>query len=158
MYVNWCVQGLFQGLFQATRADFRQNVLQVTDRPTTLETYGARGVRDYGSGRSEPWSHGLSPNNSIRPVRVDGVGAVVVYSSGMKIFEDMMTLGSVVERVRKQQGATPIELAQMFNVGVRFVRDLEDGKRTIQMDKLMRVLEVLGIALAYDLPPNAEVE
>lgn len=76
----------------------------------------------------------------------------------MKIFEDMMTLGSVVERVRKQQGATQIELAQMSNVGVRFVRDLEDGKRTIQMDKLMRVLEVLGIALAYDLPPNAEVE
>lgn len=76
----------------------------------------------------------------------------------MKIFQDMKTLGKVVEHVRKQQGATQIELAQISKVGVRFVRDLEDGKPTIRIDKLMRVISVLGIALAYDLPPNMDEE
>lgn len=70
----------------------------------------------------------------------------------MCIFHDMKTLGRQVETVRRQQGATQLQLAQMSNVGVRFVRDLEDGKSTVQFDKVMAVLAVLGIALAYDLP------
>jgi len=72
------------------------------------------------------------------------------------IFHSVTELGLAVERVRKQQHATQVQLAQMANVGVRFVRDLEDGKATVQMDKVMRVLDVLGVAMAFDLPPGSE--
>jgi len=75
----------------------------------------------------------------------------------MNVFKDIKDLGKAVETVRCQQGATQILLAQMANVGVRFVRDLEDGKETVQMNKVMKVLAVLGIDLAYDLPPGSGV-
>lgn len=72
----------------------------------------------------------------------------------MRIFTGAEELGKAVETVRKRQGATQVQLAQMSHVGVRFVRDLEDGKKTVRLDKVMRVLSVLGIALAFDLPPD----
>ena len=59
----------------------------------------------------------------------------------------MSDIATVVRSERKRQGATQVELAQMANVGVRFLRDVEDGKPTVQFDKLMRVLTTLGIAL-----------
>jgi len=74
----------------------------------------------------------------------------------MNVFKDSKTLGNVVERVRRRQGATQVQLAQMANVGVRFVRDLEDGKETVQMNKVLKVLAVLGIDLSYDLPMSNE--
>ena len=74
----------------------------------------------------------------------------------MILFNSVEELGKSVARVRKQQGATQVQLAQMSNVGVRFVRDLEDGKPTVQMNKVLKVLSVLGIAVAYDNPPGSE--
>ena len=59
----------------------------------------------------------------------------------------MSEIAEVVRSERKRQGATQIELAQMANVGVRFLRDVEDGKPTVQLDKLLRVLTTLGITL-----------
>lgn len=75
----------------------------------------------------------------------------------MTVFQSVRELGQIVESVRKRQGATQIQLAQMSNVGVRFVRDLEDGKPTAQMDKVLKVLSVLGIAVGYECPPGCEV-
>lgn len=75
----------------------------------------------------------------------------------MSVFRVVSEIGKVVERVRKEQGATQIQLAQMANVGVRFVRDLEDGKPTIQMDKMMKVLDVLGVRLSYEVPGEMKV-
>lgn len=75
----------------------------------------------------------------------------------MAIFQSVRELGRIVKSVRKRQGATQIQLAQMSNVGVRFVRDLEDGKPTVQMNKVLKVLAVLGIAVGYDCPPGCEV-
>ena len=50
-----------------------------------------------------------------------------------------------VRSARKEQKATQVELAQFANVGTRFVRDVEDGKESVQFDKLMRVLSTLGL-------------
>ena len=55
----------------------------------------------------------------------------------------------MVQKERKRQGATQIELSQMANVGVRFLRDVEDGKASVHFDKLMRILAVLGIAVDF---------
>ena len=64
----------------------------------------------------------------------------------------MADIADVVRRERKRQGATQIELSQVANVGIRFLRDVEDGKPSVHFDKLMRVLSVLGITV--DILPN----
>ncbi|PCI37512.1 MAG: transcriptional regulator [Rhodospirillaceae bacterium] len=56
-------------------------------------------------------------------------------------------LGHVVRDVRKEQGLTQEDLAGMTGVGRRFVSDLEQGKETAQLGKVLLVLGVLGIAL-----------
>ncbi len=56
-------------------------------------------------------------------------------------------LADFVRMERKRQKVSQLRLSQLANVGVRFVRDLEDGKKTVQFDKLRSVLETLGIAI-----------
>ena len=56
-------------------------------------------------------------------------------------------LAEIVRRERKRQKVSQIRLSQLADVGVRFVRDLEDGKETVQLDKVLAVLETLGIAI-----------
>jgi len=59
----------------------------------------------------------------------------------------MKEIATWVRTARKAQKATQVELAQFANVGTRFVRDVEDGKESVQFDKLMRVLSTLGLRL-----------
>ena len=61
----------------------------------------------------------------------------------------MSDIAVMVQSERKRQGATQIELSQMANVGVRFLRDVEDGKPSVHFDKLMRILVVLGITVDF---------
>lgn len=56
-------------------------------------------------------------------------------------------LAEIVRQERKRQKVSQIRLAQLADVGIRFVRDLEDGKETVQLDKVLNVLETLGIAI-----------
>ena len=56
-------------------------------------------------------------------------------------------LAEIVRRERRRQKVSQIRLSQLADVGVRFVRDLEDGKETVQLDKVLAVLETLGISV-----------
>lgn len=49
---------------------------------------------------------------------------------------------------RRQVGITQLELAEKSGVGLRFIRDLEQGKKTIRMDKANQVLYMFGHELA----------
>ena len=53
-----------------------------------------------------------------------------------------------VKRRRKQLGMTQVDLAERAGVGLRFVRDLEQGKQTLRMDKVNQVLALFGHVLA----------
>lgn len=56
----------------------------------------------------------------------------------------------VAEYVRKQRKAskmTQIELADLTGVGLRFVRDLEQGKPNLMTDKVNQVLQFFGATL-----------
>ena len=65
-------------------------------------------------------------------------------------------LAEIVRRERKRQKVSQIRLSQLADVGVRFVRDLEDGKETVQLDKVLAVLETLGIAIELSTPGDDE--
>ena len=65
-------------------------------------------------------------------------------------------LAEIVRRERKRQKVSQIRLSQLADVGVRFVRDLEDGKETVQLDKVLAVLETLGIAIELSTPGGDE--
>lgn len=45
---------------------------------------------------------------------------------------------------RKKLGLTQPQLAQKAGVGLRFIRDLEQGKETLRMDKVNQVLKLFG--------------
>ena len=56
-------------------------------------------------------------------------------------------IASQIKILRKKNGLTQIEFAKRAGVGLRFLRELEQGKATIRMDKLMQVLDFLGYYL-----------
>ena len=58
-----------------------------------------------------------------------------------------MTLSAHIKQKRKKNGLTQVELALRSGVGLRFVRDLEQGKQTLRMDKVNDVLALFGETL-----------
>ena len=46
--------------------------------------------------------------------------------------------------MRKLHNLTQIDLSEKSGVGLRFVRDLEQGKQTIRLDKVNQVLNLFG--------------
>lgn len=59
----------------------------------------------------------------------------------------MQNIISQIKDLRKKNGLTQIEFAKRVGVGLRFLRELEQGKKTVRMDKLMQVLDFLGYHL-----------
>ena len=55
-----------------------------------------------------------------------------------------MDLGEYIRDKRKRFKLTQVELAERSGVGVRFVRELERGKNTVQLDKVNQVLALFG--------------
>ena len=59
-----------------------------------------------------------------------------------------MTLSEYIKQKRKKNGLSQVELAERTGVGLRFVRELEQGKQTLRMDKVNDVLALFGDCLA----------
>ena len=55
-----------------------------------------------------------------------------------------MKIAAFVKAKRKNLGLTQIILAQKAGVGLRFVRDLEQEKSTLRLDKVNQVLDLFG--------------
>ena len=56
----------------------------------------------------------------------------------------MEQLSDFVKEKRKKIGLTQPQLAERAGVGLRFIRELEQGKKTLQMDKVNLVLFLFG--------------
>lgn len=54
------------------------------------------------------------------------------------------SLASYVKQMRKQYGLTQTDLSEKAGVGLRFVRELEQGKQTLRLDKVNQVLNLFG--------------
>lgn len=57
-------------------------------------------------------------------------------------------LGSAVRLARKRQGLTQPALAMVSGCGIRFIVDLESGKPTCQIGKVLQVISSLGMTLS----------
>ena len=55
-----------------------------------------------------------------------------------------MILSEFVKDKRNAARLTQPELAEKAGVGLRFVRDLEQGKETVRLDKVNQVLQLFG--------------
>lgn len=54
-------------------------------------------------------------------------------------------LGEVIRTERRRQGMTQAELAGLADVGVTFLSQLENGKGSAELGKVLQVLTMLGI-------------
>lgn len=65
-----------------------------------------------------------------------------------------MTINSItdiseaVKKRRKSLGLTQSECAEMCNVGNRFFSELENGKETLHIGKVINCLQILGINIS----------
>ncbi len=64
-------------------------------------------------------------------------------------------IGSLIRATRKRQGLRQGELAAAANVGVRFLIELEGGKPTAQLGKVLSVLSALGVTIDLKRPDEA---
>ncbi len=56
----------------------------------------------------------------------------------------MTSLSKYVKGMRKEYGLTQVDLSQKSGVGLRFVREMEQGKETLRLDKVNQVLALFG--------------
>jgi y4mF family transcriptional regulator len=59
----------------------------------------------------------------------------------------MNNLSAFIKYQRKKLGLTQEELATKAGVGIRFIREMEQGKKTLQLDKIEQVLNLFGFRL-----------
>lgn len=57
----------------------------------------------------------------------------------------MNSIADFVKKSRKEAGLTQEEFAMRSDLGLRFIRDLEQGKPTVRMDKVNITLEMFGM-------------
>ncbi|HHT03267.1 MAG TPA: helix-turn-helix transcriptional regulator [Bacteroidales bacterium] len=60
---------------------------------------------------------------------------------------ERLSLKEFVKAKRKESGLTQQELAEKSGVGLRFIRELEQEKPTLRMDKVNQILVLFGAEL-----------
>ncbi|MBZ3936034.1 helix-turn-helix domain-containing protein [Methanimicrococcus blatticola] len=69
--------------------------------------------------------------------------------------EKHLTLSEYVKIERKKANLTQLELSKKAGVGLRFIREMEQGKETLRMDKVNQVLFLFSSELGV-VPLNEE--
>lgn len=67
-----------------------------------------------------------------------------------KGYNDMQKtiLTDTIKQLRKQHGLTQEQLAMKSGVGLNFVREMEQGKATVRLDKVNQVLNLFNYEMA----------
>lgn len=73
-------------------------------------------------------------------------------NNAMKI-ADSKSLGAAVREARRALGVTQDQLALTSGTNRRFIVELEQGKPTAQIGKVLQVLKTLGCSLDLTMPP-----
>lgn len=66
------------------------------------------------------------------------------------IIKDTENLGRAIRHQRKSMGLSQLNAAGLCGVGERFLSELERGKPTVELGKVLQVLNRLGLHLVLD--------
>lgn len=66
---------------------------------------------------------------------------------GETVIADATALGQAIRRRRREQRLTQTELADLADLSAVFVNEVERGKPTAQIGRVLRLLRTLGIDL-----------
>lgn len=66
--------------------------------------------------------------------------------------EDYSYIGKIIRFHRKKARLTQIELANLAGIGKTVVFDVENGKLSIQLTSLLKILHILNIKLDFNGP------
>lgn len=61
-------------------------------------------------------------------------------------------IANLVHYYRKQSGLSQQELARLAGVGKTVIFDIEKGKKTVQLNTLLKVLDILNIQMQFQPP------
>ena len=61
-------------------------------------------------------------------------------------------ISNLIHYYRKQSGLTQQELAGIAGVGKTVIYDIENGKETVRLSTLLKILEVLNIQIKFEPP------
>lgn len=64
---------------------------------------------------------------------------------------DLVQIGKRIQERRKQKGYTQEQLADMMNVSIQMVSNLERGNKAIRIDNLINLCQILQISTDYIL-------
>ena len=56
----------------------------------------------------------------------------------------MQEIGQLIKKLRKKYNMTQVEFSIKSGLGLRFIRELESGKQTARIDKLIEALNFFG--------------
>lgn len=70
------------------------------------------------------------------------------------IIASVKDFGALIRTARKKVHMNQAQLAAASGVGERFIRDLEKGKPSCQLEKALLVARMLGIKFDAILPPT----
>lgn len=76
-----------------------------------------------------------------------GKNYVLTVVSTMQTITDTRALGAAIRACRKSSGLTQAEAAALCGVGIRFLSEIENGKPTAHIGKVIKVITGLGLAL-----------
>ena len=110
--------------------------IKPSSRWAPIRTHGGQSSRSVRMGISGRGCVGFHPDRDDRLVRVESAAA----------------LGQAAKAQRQRLGMTQAELALVAGVGVRFIGELEAGKPSLQLERVVRVVGALGFQLQLVLP------
>lgn len=82
----------------------------------------------------------------------------ITVTTGSVINMDSINIGKMVRHYRKERRLSQMELAGLAGVGKAVVFDVEKGKETIQLNSLLKILNVLNIRLKFMTPLRLTTE
>ena len=76
-----------------------------------------------------------------------------------RVYNDIVNkIAEFIKQKRKEYGLTQEEFAMRSGLGLRFVRELEQGKATVRMDKVNQALAMFGMEAVPGRKENKDID
>ena len=70
---------------------------------------------------------------------------------------DIKQIGQIAKLVRKHQGLDQATSASLSGNGTTFTSEFENGKPTVEIGRVLNVLDALGITVTLDIPMQTDM-